>query len=132
MAGENRRNARVPYHRPALLEVRLSSPSLALGATSTKKVSAQASLRDVSRSGLSLRSTAPLEKGAAVSVKVQVGARTLAMPGTVVWAKTEGGEIVAGIRMHVEVLDSATRRVFEGFIADVERTLSRASSTAAV
>ena len=125
MAGENRRSQRIPYHRPAMLEVRLSSPSLALGATSTKKVSASGALRDVSRSGMQLRSSAPLDKGASLQVKVQVGARTLALPGTVVWTKTNGGEVIAGIRIHLEVLDSATRRVFEGFIADVERSLAR-------
>lgn len=127
MAGENRRSQRIPYHRPAMIEVRLSSPSLALGAATAKKVSASASLRNVSRSGMQLRSNAPLDKGATVQVKVQVGARTLALPGTVVWVKTNDGEVVAGIRMHLEILDSATRRVFEGFIADVERSLARSA-----
>ena len=127
MAGENRRSQRIPYHRPAMIEVRLSSPSLALGAAATKKVAGSASLRDVSRSGIGLRSSAPLDKGATVQVKLQVGARTLVLPGTVVWTKTVAGEIVAGIRMHLEILDSATRRVFEGFIADVERTLARSA-----
>ena len=115
-----------------MIEVRLSSPSLALGTAATKKVAGSASLRDVSRTGMQLKSTAPLDKGASVQVKVQVGARTLALPGTVVWTKASGGEVVAGIRMHLEILDSATRRVFEGFIADVERALGTRSAPALV
>lgn len=111
-----RQHVRVPVSRSASVELR--SQGLSLSST-TQRRNVPVTLRDASLGGLSLTAVAEaLERGATITVKITVGARTLSLPAQIVWAKRDGTTSLAGVRIHLAVADQATRKSYEGFIAE--------------
>src|SRR5690349_19710326 len=110
--GEKRRHPRIPVRRPASLEVRTTSPRITLTGEGSTKTIVGAQVHDLSRSGLKIvaPANAPVDKGATVSVKVQIGARTIAIPGNIAWFRRSDTEAVAGVRLHLELLDASSRK----------------------
>ena len=93
-------------------------------------------LTDISSEGMGLtgrlpaanrRTTRPgaapvsLDRGDNLTLQFQVGARTIRLPALVVWTRNENGDIQAGLRLHLAAVDSTTRKVFEGWIDELER-----------
>jgi hypothetical protein len=130
---EKRRHPRIPVRRAASLEVRTTSPRITLTGEGSTKTIVGAQVQDLSRSGLKIVAPAntPVDKGATVSVKVQVGARTIAIPGNIAWFRRSETEAVAGVRLHLELLDASSRKAIEGWLAEAERAMAK-SDTASV
>lgn len=96
-----------------------SSGGVRLGSAQTTRTSVDAALQDVSAGGLSflVKQGGALEKGDAVTVKLVIAGRTMSLPGSVVWSQPSGTGVLSGIRVHVQLTDSATRTAFARWIA---------------
>ncbi|HVO30504.1 MAG TPA: PilZ domain-containing protein, partial [bacterium] len=92
-----------------------------LGAKSTR-MDAKGFSANVSRTGIALEldPTVDVPVGASVRVTVQISGRNVALPGQVVWSRGGTDAVRAGIRLHPELTDSTSRRVFDTFVRDAE------------
>lgn len=119
----------------------------ALALTSTaRRVTLNVTLTDVSSEGMGLtgrlpsanrRTTRPgaapvsLDRGDNLTLQIQVGARTIRLPALVVWTRNASGEIQAGLRLHLAAVDSTTRKTFEGWIDELQRSQAKANAPVA-
>ncbi len=116
-ASNKRQHQRVPVSNPATLELRTQS-SVSL-TTSTQRRNVPVTLRDASVAGLSIEAIAEaIDKGSTISVKLQIGLRTITLPAQVVWSKRDADGVTsfAGVRIHLAVTDATTRKAWEGFV----------------
>lgn len=118
---ETRQSLRIPMRRAMTLEVRMPGSAVSL-ATKEKRSAVSANSSNLSRTGVGLEiaKDAELPIGSAVRISLQISGRTISVPGHVVWTKS-GDVQRAGVKLHVEVADAATRRNFENFVRDAER-----------
>lgn len=74
-------------------------------------------LREVSEGGLCvvLPGTPP-DNGARVTIEMALWRQMLYLPANVVWSRTQGGSATCGLKLHLEVTDSQTRRAFAGWV----------------
>src|SRR5688500_7335652 len=121
---ELRRAPRARVDVTATVEIR-AQQAVSLG--SAAKASFSVLLRDASTSGMSFVAPRPrgskgpelLERGARVTVRIPQVGRALEIPASVVWslrAGDDGQPIAAGIRLHPEATDAATRRSWEAWM----------------
>lgn len=74
-------------------------------------------LREVSEGGVCVALPgAPPETGARVTVEMALWRQMLYLPANVVWSRTWLGTATCGLKLHLEVTDSATRRAFAGWV----------------
>lgn len=120
----SRKQPRVPIRRSVSIELRAATTSVALGAKSTR-VDLQGFTANFSRTGIALELAPNLDVpvGASVRITVQISGRNIALPGLVVWSRGGTDAVRAGVRLHPELTDSNSRRVFDTFVRDAERTL---------
>ena len=111
-----RQHVRVPLSNPASLEMRSQS---AVSLSQAQRKNVPVTLRDASLGGLSLEATAEqLDKGTTITIKLQIGTRSLQLPAQIVWSKKDSDGITsfAGVRIHLAVTDATTRKTWEAFI----------------
>ena len=74
-------------------------------------------LREVSEGGVCVvLPGAPPETGARVTVEMALWRQMLYLPANVVWSRRWLGTTMCGLKLHLEVTDSATRRAFAGWV----------------
>ena len=118
-----RQHRRVPLARSAQIELR-TQPQWNLGGSGPQRRTVPVEVRDISQGGMSIFVTTTIDRGVNVTVKLQVGQRTISIPAVVVWNKTTGGTaMTAGVRVHVAVLDALTRKAYENFVLEIERSV---------
>lgn len=110
----------------AKVEVRAAGGgSLSFGAQRLTRRTVTATLHDVSLMGACLLASGPdaaaFEKGAPVTIEVAIGARTVRLPGAVVWAARNGTDLRAGIAVHTLITDSLSRSTFASWLQKKSR-----------
>ena len=74
-------------------------------------------LRTVSEGGVCVVVPGALpDPGARVTVEMALWRQMLYLPGNVVWSRFIEGSPHAGVKLHLEVTDSTTRRAFAGWV----------------
>jgi hypothetical protein len=110
------RGPRFKLVQTATIEVRTqTSGGVRLGGDRPTRESFDVSLRDVSEGGMCFlrASGSTLDKGTALTVKLSVAGRTLALPGSVVWSDQTG---TTGIRVLTQLTDQLTRTAFQRWL----------------
>ena len=74
-------------------------------------------LREVSEGGVCVvLPGSPPETGARVTIEMALWRQMLYLPANVVWTRTWLGTATCGLKLHLEVTDSTTRRAFAGWV----------------
>lgn len=74
-------------------------------------------LREVSEGGVCVvLPGSPPDTGARVTVEMALWRQMLYLPANVVWTRTWLGTATCGLKLHLEVTDSTTRRAFAGWV----------------
>jgi hypothetical protein len=107
-------------------EVHLRPSSQSLCRTSGRKPSPM-TLRDISRTGMSFEMKGDeLILGMTLTVKVEIRQTECSFPAKVVRiVPGNGGAVLVGVRIFVEVLDSGTRSTLQSLFAEVDRRSHR-------
>lgn len=74
-------------------------------------------LREVSEGGVCVvLPGSPPDTGARVTIEMALWRQMLYLPANVVWTRSLLGSTTCGLKLHLEVTDSATRRAFAGWV----------------
>jgi hypothetical protein len=114
-----RANPRFKIELKASVDVRVSGGGVSLGGDRSTRTTYEILLRDVSASGMSFVTAggAALDKGATITVKLQIAGRTVSLPGAIVWSQPTDKGALSGVRVHPELTDSLTRGSFTRWLS---------------
>ncbi len=122
---ELRRAPRARVDLSASVDIR-PSQTVSIAAAAAK-MTFKVLLRDASLSGIAfvaprgrgIRGPDLLDRGARLTLKIPHGGRSIEIPASVVWslkAGDDGQPVAAGVRLHPEAVDAATRRNWDAWV----------------
>lgn len=135
-----RKHPRIPVRRAAVIELRAGRAK--------GRIRARGRLRDVSRGGLAFEAPLPsaarramddalgFSSGSEVVVRVRHEGTLISLPGTIVWSRSGTSadtlEATAGVKLRLDDADARSRRLFETWMLEQEKSLKPEDGTVAL